>query len=129
MKLKHECVRDILIYCEDTLEFGNNLSWKPLYLEDVSKAFTKYSIEDIAYTLLLLEEACFIEASITKYDGGIYDISIYRLTYLGHEFIDTIRPESVWKKILPMLSSLGSTSLPVIQNIASQIVINYLKGQ
>lgn len=126
MKLKHECIRDILIYCEDTLSFGENLSWNPLYLEDFTKALPQYSEEDIAYTLLLLDEAQFINGNITMYSHGIYDVSVYRLTYTGHEFIDSIRPEPIWKKLLPVLTSLGSTSIPIIQNLASQFVLDYL---
>lgn len=126
MKLNTTCLRDILIYCEKTLSFGEDLSWNPLYLSDFSEALSKYSKEDIAYTLLLLDEAGFIEAVITKYSGGIYDISVYRLTYKGHEFIEVVKPEPVWKKIQTSMSSIGSASLPVLQKIGAQYLLDIL---
>lgn len=126
MKLKHDCVRDILIHCEEFLSFGDNLSWNPLSLEDFSNALTKYSLEDIAYTLYLLDEAGFIDAQITNYDGGIYTIFVYRLTYIGHEFIDTIKSDNVWKKVQAAVASIGSASLPIIQTLGSQFALDFL---
>ena len=126
MKLKHDCVRDVLIYCEDHLIFGENLSWNPLSLEKFCKELPKYSREDLAYTLYLLAEADFLETHITEADGGIYGIFVYRITYIGHEFIDTIRPDTVWKKIQKAITALGSASLPVIQSLGSQYATELL---
>lgn len=128
MKLKHNCVRDILMFCEDALEFGANLSWAPLSIPEFCEALPKFSKEDIAYTLCLLEEAGFIDAHIVRYDGGIYEIWVYRLTYPGHELIDTIRSDKVWKKIQAALSTIGSASLPIIQSLGSQFALDFLKN-
>lgn len=121
MKLKHDCVRDILIYCEDNLIFGENLSWLPISLETFCRELPKHSREDISYTLYLLTEANYLESQITESDSGIYGILVYRITYIGHEFIDTIRPDTVWKKIQKSITTLGSASLPVIQSLGTQI--------
>ena len=129
MKLKYDCVRDILIYCESSIRFGENLSWQPLPLGKFCDALPEYSRDDIAYTLLLLEEAGYIEARISEADGGIYGILVYRLTYSGHEFIDVIKSDTVWKKIQSAISSIGSVSLPILQDLGSHYLIEYLIGK
>ena len=126
MELKHNCVRDILLFSEKNLELGDNLSWIPLSLEKYCEALSKYSYKDIAYTLYLLEEAGFIEAHISKFDGGIFNIYVYRLTYKGHEFIDTIKSNPVWKKLQESLSVIGSASLPVIQDLGTHFATEML---
>lgn len=126
MQLKHECVRDILIFCEKTLSFDENLSWKPLYLDDFCSALPKYSKEDIAYTLYLLDEAKYLDTYIINASGGICDIGVYRLTYTGHEFVDTIKSNTIWKKIQKALSSINSASLPVIQSLGFHYALEIL---
>ena len=129
MKLNNNCLRDILIYCEDVLSFDEDLSWCPLYLSDFVKALPQYSQEDIAYTLILLDEAHFIESIIHKRNGGIYDISVYRLTYKGHEFLATIKPDNIWEKLQSIISTTGSISLPILQELASNYLLAFLTGQ
>ena len=127
MKLQHDCVRDILIKCEEYLFLTDELSWSPLSLRDLCSLLTQYSRGDIAYTLYLLEEAGFIEAHIVEVDSGICEIIVYRLTYTGHEFIGSIKSDNVWKKIQTALTSVGSASLPIIQSLGSHYALEYLK--
>ena len=129
MRLNNHCLRDLLIYCEETLSFGEDLSWNPLYLSDFVKALPKYTQEDIAYTLVLLNEAHLLESVVTKRSGGIYDISVYRLTYKGYEFISSIRPEPIWNKLQSIISSAGSISIPVLQELGSHYLIEYLTNR
>ena len=113
-------------FCENALSFGENLSWKPLLLSDFCLALPKYLREDIAYTLYLLSEADYIETHIVEIDGGICEINVYRLTYTGHEFVDTIKSDTIWKKIQKALSSVSSASLPVIQSLGSHYALEIL---
>lgn len=128
MKLNHNCVRDILIFCEDSPSFDENLEYVHLYLSDFCQNLPQYSKEEIAYTLIILDEAGLILSNPLRYDGGIADITYTRLTYQGHEFIDTIRSEKVWNKIKKTISAVGSVSLPVLQEIGSQILLSVLSG-
>ena len=129
MKLKHNCVRDILIYCENSIQFGENLSWQPIFLKNFCDDLPKHSRDDIAYTLLLLEEAGYIEAHIMEADNGICEILVYRLTYSGHEFIDVIKSDTVWKKMQSVISSVGSVSLPILQDLGNHYLLEYLTGK
>lgn len=108
---------------------GENLDWQPLDLEDYCIALPKYSRQDIAYTLYLLNESDYIDARITEADCGIYNIRVYRLTYSGHELIDTIRSNTIWSKIVSAISTIGSASLPVIQELGTHYALEVLKHQ
>ncbi len=127
MKLDHNCIRAILLYSEEHLGLDEDLGWQSLDLEDYCDALPKYSQKEIAYTLYLLEEAGYVDAEIINADGGICDISVYRLTYSGHEFIDTIRSNKIWSKIASAVSTIGSASLPIIQELGGHYAIELLK--
>lgn len=129
MELKHDCVRDVLIYCEKKISFGNNLCWIPHTLGMICNALPNYTREDVAYTLIQLEEAGFIEAHIMEADQGIYAINVYRLTYSGHEFIDVLKSDTVWEKLKSTIASIGSVSLPILQELGSHYLLAYLTGQ
>lgn len=129
MKLNHDCVRDVLIICEDYDTFDSNLRYNHLYLKHFCNELPQYTKEEIAYTLILLEEAGLIIARPLRYDGGVSDIVVTRLTYEGHEFIDTIRSDTVWDKINKTISTVSSVSLPILQQVGSQILISLLSAQ
>lgn len=129
MKLDHNCIRAILLYSEEHIGLDENLGWQPLDLKDYCDALPKYSRQEIAYTLYLLDEAGYVDTHIIDADGGICDINVYRLTYSGHEFIDTIRSNKIWSKIVSAVSTIGSVSLPVIQELGCHYAIDFLKHQ
>lgn len=128
MKLNPNCVRDILSLCENFLDLNDDLSWKKLRLQDFCQNLSSYSRETIAYTLILLDEADYINCNIIESDNNIIDIFVFRLTYSGHEFIETIRSNSVWEKITSCISKVGTASLPVIQQLGSSILFDFLNS-
>lgn len=116
MILKHECVRATMLYLERNLTLNNIISSPQIEIEHYSK-------EDVAYTIKMLKEAGFIKADYCGHD----DIQIYAissLTWEGHQFLDNIRDNKVWTKTKSILSKFTSTSLQIISNVASQVIIN-----
>ena len=130
MKLNYNCVRDILFLCESSLTLNEDLSWEYLTLNDFKSLFDKpkgkYSKQEVAYTLILLDEAGYIVCEYDNSDNCLSELYVSRLTYDGHEFIDTIRSDSIWKKITSCITAVGSASLPVIQNLGSQFLLEAL---
>lgn len=86
MKLDKDLVREILLAVEkDEDPFG----WTDL-------TFPGYAQELIAYHVCILAEGGFLMADdLSTSDGD--DWRARRLTYDGHEFLDTIRDGEVWK--------------------------------
>ena len=120
MKLIHDCVRDVMLFLENNLTYEEYLYTRKIKLN-------KYKTNDILYTLDKLSEAGFITITgKTMDDDNFYVTSI---TYNGHQFLDNIRDSKVWKQTKSILSTFTSTSLGIVQNIASQVISNIITGK
>ena len=122
MKLNYDCIRDVLLYLEENLELNNSI-----YLENIK---LDYSSDDIYYSVQKLEEISYINARIIKADGvAILDAIIFDITFYGHEFLNTIRPKTVWEKTKDISGKLGTKSISAITQIASQIAAQLISKQ
>jgi len=118
MRLNHECIRDTMLYLEENLQLNDTIVSSNLKIKD-------YSNDDITYSIKMLQEAGFIQAnSLGADDMLIYLVS--SLTWEGHQYLDNIRDNSVWKIVKSKISKLKSVSLPVVQQIAAQAVCEKL---
>ena len=127
MKLNPECIRDIMFYLEENLTMNSDLEINEISVFDLPEKLN-YSIEEIANTLLVLDDANFIVCYRNNGDDAIVALDIYRITYTGYQFLESIRPDSVWKKVQTISGNIGSFSLNVISQIATSVLtqmINY----
>lgn len=124
MKLNHECVRDLLLFIEDALEYGTYANAERIVLKDYSKNV-------IVYTADKLLEAGYIGGSRHEYSGhdNLPSIGISSITWEGHKFLDSIRDDSVWKNTKNILSGFSSVSLGIVSNVASQVISHIIKQQ
>lgn len=124
MKLDLDCIRDTLITLEKWLVLNDELQFVYLSLEEICKSseMLKYSKPDIAYTLVMLKEADFINAIIDYGCDGICELDVFRLTFTGHQFLDTIRPQPTWNKIHDISEKTGLKSISTIMEIADIIL-------
>lgn len=115
MKLNKDCIRDLLIYLEDNLSYTHRISTGSLSLKD-------YTRDELVYTVERLSEAGFINA--TKICDGpcAPTYHIFSLSYNGHQFLDTIRDDKIWKNTKIAASKLASVSIPIFQEIASSLI-------
>lgn len=130
MQLNLNCVRDTLMTIEEWSVLNDDLEFVDIYLENICKSskMLKYTKPDIAYTILILKEADFISAAIDHSSVGMDILYISRLTYSGHLFLDTIRPQAFWEKIHSIADKTGLKSLSVIMEIASLLLPDTLKS-
>lgn len=112
MKRDMDLVRDILLTIEEQ-DDGSVRNRKVNFDQTDSVVLTEH--------LFLLAEAGFIEGSPWK---GINDRSYHvnRLTWTGHEFLDTIRDPNIWAQTKNGAKKVGSFSLEVLREIAKGIV-------
>lgn len=123
MKLNHDCIRDLLIYLEDTLPIDGFLRVNQLTLGIYSK-------DDLIYTAQKLEEAGYIKCKNSRYVGDdLPCVDIYSITYQGHQFLDNIRDEKVFAKTKSMLSMLKSVSIEIVSETASKVITNMINQQ
>lgn len=130
MKLNLDCLRDTLLVLEEWLVLNEELEFCLLDLEDLCKTsrLLRYSKQEIAYTLIILEEADFIKALIIYASDCIDDLSVIRLTFQGHQFLDSIRPLSLWKKILSVSEKTGLISITNLLEISNMLLPEFIKS-
>lgn len=121
MRLNHECIRDIILFIEDTTTASiPYVSAAKIHnhLKDI------YDKETINYHILYIESAYLVE-KVSVADGNI-PLHIWDLTPLGHDYASNIRDNKVWSKIKSATSKLASISLPVLIEKSSELAFNLL---
>lgn len=130
MVLNLKCIRDTLLALERCLVLNDELEFVGQNLDELRKSgeLLQYSRSDLAYTLVLLTEADFIESYIDYADDVIEELTVIRLTYKGHQFLDSIRPDSLWKKIYSISEVTGLKSLSTVMQIADILLPEAIKS-
>lgn len=120
MKLKKECVRDLLLYFEKNLSYENSIQANQINMK-------KYSGEEILYTCDKLIEAGLINAKKEKWIiSNIPIITISSITANGHKFLDSIRRPEIWRETKSKLKSIGSVSIEIISQVAASVIASKL---
>lgn len=97
MKLNPECIRAIMLYLEENLTMNSDLEINEISVFDLPRKIN-FSIEEIANTLLVLDDAGFIVCYRNDGDDAIVALDVYRITYTGYQFLESVRSDTVWKK-------------------------------
>lgn len=99
MKRDTDLIREILLAVEALPLRG--LSTPGLAVEGYDEA-------TIAYHLVLLEEAGLIQAAVADAGDMAYpEVFVNRLTWAGHEFVDTARNQTVWARTKATVAAKG----------------------
>lgn len=123
MKLNHDCVRDLLIHIEEHLSYG-------YYMEIAAIELKDYSHEELLYTADKLLEAGYIVGNKRNTISSSFpDIRITSISWDGHQFLDNIRDDGVWKDTKKVLSKFTSVSLSLVGNVASQVITSLIQNQ
>ena len=104
MKLDQDLVREILLAVEGSRE--DPLGWTELNLEGREPL-------DVSYHVMLLHEAGFIVGQDLSSDDGLEWLP-KRLTYKGHEFLDTVRDGEVWRRTKAGAEKAGVAGLGIL---------------
>jgi hypothetical protein len=95
----------------------------------------------IQYHLRLLMDAGYIEgrdllssrqdASLSVGEKALVDtnapIMVSRMTWDGHEFLDTVRDHKVWQKTKSYLTDIGGVGIDVLKDVAKAVVKDQLR--
>ena len=125
MKLNMDLVRELLLFIEEKAD-------RPIsHIEDIT--LTGWSANEIAYHVMLLEEAGFIKAeidTIPDYEDPIIlhvTYTINRLTLSGHEFLDAARTPQHWAAIKGYAQKLGVNGMKSVGRIAESYITDLIK--
>jgi len=112
MRFEKDMVREILL----AIEASDTDPRELINLEIPGR-----SSEEVAYHVQLLAEAGFIEAQELS-DMGCYDWRAQRLTFQGHEFLDTIREPEIWRTTKENAKKVGGAGVQMLFEIGKACI-------
>ncbi len=122
MKLNPDCVRDVLLYLEEHLHIEDRNKLSTIDLKELKEKLTQYSEDDIFYSVYNLHQIRFIEGRINDTgDRKMFFCEINNITWNGHQFLNTIRPDTVWQATKKGASKLGIMSMHALSSIAMKV--------
>ena len=135
MKLNADCMRDVMLKIEllqaITVDEENNVSFEPLWIDDLYQTLPKHDKRDIFYALHNLDQAGYVSTNMINGDDSSLGYVVNYITYEGHNFLDRIRDPKAWRYIKTAGSAIGNFSLSVINQIANgattAFIDSYLK--
>lgn len=127
MTLNYDCIRDVLLYLEDTLEYTDNqvaMMHKRLTISSIANTLSSYSKEDVQYTIEKLFEARYIRIVDISVDKQKYIVNGYidDITWEGYNFLNNIREKSIWEATKEAAKKVGAMSVSAISMISFEIV-------
>ncbi|MCT3395898.1 DUF2513 domain-containing protein [Lentilactobacillus hilgardii] len=122
MELNHDCVRDILFWVE------KNVSLRPIRTDTVINSLdSNWTDDELIYCIIQLNEAELLDGGASMSNGGIATNEIRKITWKGHEYLDNIRDDTIWRKTKKtVFSKVGSASLSIVNSVAAKILSNEL---
>lgn len=112
MRFNPDCVRDILLECEQRIG-----PYEELYLEEtnIPTALSKYSWDELLYHLKQCKSSNLFNDDLHEDVLGAYVVT--DITPKAHELLEKIRNNTLWKKIL----NKGAVSIPSLISTAIEI--------
>ena len=101
-------------------------------VDDTRLCSYRYGIREVVLHVELMRERGLITAKV-DYGAGHDEplaVEVYGLTWEGHDYLDTIRSEKVWRKAKAVIASaVGETSLSVVKQTCAMVATELIKAQ
>lgn len=129
MRLNPDSVRAILLYLENNQKIN-----EPLYSAKViknilsSQGMVNGYEDDLLYAIKQLSDDKMIDARKITPDSYIKHYYIYDITPKGHEFLNNIRDDGIWKETKIKALQCGSLALNILYQVAASIISSKLLG-
>lgn len=119
MKLNNDCIRDILLFIESNTDFE-----KPFINSDaLITNLQSYDKNTIYYHIKMISQAELVD-KVTFADNRPF--LVYNLSWEGHQYLDNIRDDKVWKLLKEKTNQLSSVSLKILISLAPKLIEKYL---
>ena len=120
MKRDWDTIREILIKLEDAPTPSDTIQLSSFPMERA---------DEISYHMELLIEAGLVDGHMSKTLGrGPQHFFASRLTWNGHEFLDSIRSDTVWQKTKKsFISNIVSMTFDLIKSVATDVAAALIK--
>lgn len=119
MKRNMELIRAILFHVEQACNAGDSLEISESAVGTVPFDFDGLTFPILHEHIRLAADAGLVES--TAHAGYMDVVFIDRLTWAGHEFLDAIRDDGVWKKIVAAtMTHGGAMGMGIIKGLAAK---------
>lgn len=120
MKRNIDLIRQILLYCEDK-------NPDRVYTDELADALD-VDFETVSYHIQLLDDCGYIQTDAMHAMGTLMpDFIIYRITSYGHDYLDAVRDDGVYKETKKKLGSkFTSITLDVVKLVATEVIKDQL---
>lgn len=106
MKLDKDLVREILLAIEASDHSPE---------ESITLSLENRTPQEVSYHVMLLNEAGFLIGQDASFMEDIFPVwQAKRLTYRGHEFLDTVRDGEVWRRTKAGAEKAGVAGIGVL---------------
>jgi len=120
MKRDYDLVRRLLLKLESELGYEEGISSRQIQID-------KSTVDQINYHIDLLHDAGMIEG-IKSVDAFGTQWLVERLTWNAHEFIDSTRNDTIWKRVKDkVIEKGGSVPFNVLQQFIGAVLQEQLK--
>lgn len=114
MRLNYDCIRDILIYIEDNTDYENEYVSSDELLTNLS-----YDKNTLFYHVDMISQAELVDDVFYAEDEPQ---EVSRLSWEGHQYLDNIRDNGIWKIVKEKANSVGSLSLKLLIPLAESVI-------
>ena len=126
MQRDYNLIRNILLKCEENLPGRIGVENVVLLLEPDEEKFDEMYDKCLYHVQLLIDQGFFVVQPL-KVRGAKSNYIIQRLTSAGCDYLDSIRDNGIWQKVLSKVSKVGgSTTLDIIAELAKTVAKNAL---
>ena len=121
MQRDYNLIRNILLKCEENLPGRIGVENVVLLLEPDEEKFDEM-YDKCLYHIELLVDQGFIDVTPLRAIGKKPNYIKHRLTSAGCDYLDSIRDDKIWRKVLSKISKIGgSTTLDIIAELAKTL--------
>lgn len=119
MRLNNDCVRDILLFIEES----TTSTITCVDVDSLVNALPSYTTDEIYYHIIQINKYHYVD-DVSYADDVPYFIG--DLTPIGRDFVDNVRDNKVWSATKKVASKLSSASLPILNSIAQSEITKLL---
>ena len=119
MKRNWETIRELLTKVEECTLPGEQVRLS---------SFPKERSAEISYHMALLFEAGLVHGQMVQtLSPSVKDFLAQRLTWDGHEFLDSIQSDTVWNKTKKVFTEQGVTmTIDLVRDVAKKAAASFL---
>lgn len=125
MKLNPDCVRDILLSIEESVENDGLTFLTNAHFRDAYPRLEKYTVTELEYHL----RQCNLSGFFVGFEYFQIDWRLDDLSPKAHNFLANIRKDSTWNGVKSIAGKIGSKSLDALVEIASNVITELIKAQ